>query len=120
MTLLSGAERTQASIGVLQRSDSSYLRGAEPITLFLRKYRHLYDGEKRKQAMRLEALVRAHLDASRTDDVDESASPLNGADEDHWRTWDRTRDLPRGARAALSYSRRWKSESPERVRRPST
>ena len=67
--------------------------------LFLRKYRHLYDGEKRTQALRLEALVRAHLDSSRTDEMDETDSPLNEADEDDGRTWDRTRDLPRVKRA---------------------
>ena len=73
--------------------------------LFLRKYRHLYEGEKRTQALRLEALVRTHLDGSRTDEMDEmdemdeADSPLNEADEDDGRTWDRTRDLPRVKRA---------------------
>jgi integrase len=67
--------------------------------LFLRKYRHLYDGEKRTQALRLEALVRAHLDGSRTEEIDEADSPLNEAGEDDGRTWDRTRDLPRVKRA---------------------
>src|SRR5207253_2516225 len=67
--------------------------------LFLRKYRHLYDGEKRTQVRRLEALVLAHLDTSRTDEVTDGDSPLNEADADDGRTWDRTRDLPRVKRA---------------------
>ena len=67
--------------------------------LFLRKYRHLYEAEKRTQALQLEALVRAHLDTSRTEDLDEADSPLNEADADDGRTWDRTRDLPRVKRA---------------------
>jgi hypothetical protein len=67
--------------------------------LFLRKYRHLYEAEKRTQALQLEALVRVHLDTSRTEDLDEADSPLNEADADDGRTWDRTRDLPRVKRA---------------------
>jgi integrase len=67
--------------------------------LFLRKYRHLYEDEKRTQALRLEALVRSHLDASRTAESQDADSPLNEADEDDGRTWDRTRDLPRVKRA---------------------
>jgi integrase len=67
--------------------------------MFLRKYRHLYEAEKRTQALRLESLVYAHLDATRTDDGDEADFPLNEADEDDGRTWDRTRDLPRVKRA---------------------
>jgi hypothetical protein len=64
-----------------------------------RKYRQLYEVEKRTQALRLEALVRAHMDASRTDDAEENGSLLNEADGDDGRTWDRTRDLPRVKRA---------------------
>jgi integrase len=67
--------------------------------LFLRKYRHLYESEKRTQALRLEALVQAHLDASRTGDADGFESAVNQADEEGGRTWDRTRDLPRVKRA---------------------
>jgi hypothetical protein len=67
--------------------------------LFLRKYRHLYEAEKRTQALRLEAMVQSHLDASRTDVEGEVVPPLNEADEDDGRTWDRTRDLPRVKRA---------------------
>jgi integrase len=67
--------------------------------LFLRKYRHLYEEEKRSQALRPEALVRSHLDASRTDDEGEVVPPLNQAEDNDGRTWDRTRDLPRVKRA---------------------
>lgn len=47
--------------------------------LFLRTYRHLYEAEKREQAFRLEAWIRASLDSSGTDDVDEGGIRLNGA-----------------------------------------
>jgi integrase len=63
--------------------------------LFLRTYRHLYEAEKRTQALRLEALVRASLDESWTDDADEGASPLNEAVEADGRGWDRTSDPSR-------------------------
>jgi integrase len=67
--------------------------------LFLRKYRHLYEAEKRTQVLRLETLVTSHLDASRTEGEDPPDSPVNQADEESGRTWDRTRDLPRVKRA---------------------
>jgi hypothetical protein len=67
--------------------------------LFLQKYRHLYEAEKRTQALRLQALVEAHLDASRTADPIHGGDPLNEAESDDGRTWDRTRDLSRVKRA---------------------
>jgi integrase len=67
--------------------------------LFLRTYRHLYESEKRSQALLLESLVRRHLDATWTDGGSEPDSPLNEAESDDGRTWDRTRDLPRVKRA---------------------
>jgi integrase len=67
--------------------------------LFLRKYRHLYESEKRAQALRLEVLVESHLDRSRTVESPDTDEPLNEADKDDGRTWDRTRDLPRVKRA---------------------
>jgi len=45
----------------------------------LRKYRHVYEAEKRTQALRLEALVRAHLDRNGTEDAAEADSSLNEA-----------------------------------------
>jgi integrase len=63
--------------------------------LFLRTYRHLYEAEKRTQALRLEALVRASLDESWTDDADDADSPLNEAAEADGRGWDRTSDPSR-------------------------
>jgi integrase len=67
--------------------------------LFLRTYRHLYESEKRAQARLLESLVRQHLDATWTRGEDDPDSPLNEAESDDGRTWDRTRDLPRVKRA---------------------
>jgi integrase len=63
--------------------------------LFLRKYRHLYEGEKRVQAMRLEALVRASLDGTWTADPAEPLTPLDLAEEEDGRGWDRTSDPSR-------------------------
>jgi integrase len=67
--------------------------------LFLKTYRHLYEGEKRVQAARLDALVRSSLDNSGTLPVPDERDPLNRAAEDSGRTWDRTRDLSRVKRA---------------------
>jgi len=67
--------------------------------LFLRKYRHLYEGEKRRNALRFESFVREHLDASWTDEPDTLEEALGDAVAESGRTWDRTRDLPRVKRA---------------------
>jgi integrase len=67
--------------------------------LFLRTYRHLYEGEKRVQAARLEAHVRASLDKEGTSSPGNRAEQLNQADSWDGRTWDRTRDLSRVKRA---------------------
>jgi integrase len=67
--------------------------------LFLRTYRHLYEGEKRVQAGRLEAHVRASLDKSWTETPGSRRESLNQAESEDGRTWDRTRDLPRVKRA---------------------
>jgi integrase len=63
--------------------------------LFLSKYRHLYESEKRVQALRLEAMIRASLDGSWTGEAAEADSPLNEAAEDDGRGWDRTSDPSR-------------------------
>src|SRR5919204_2827419 len=44
------------------------LRHNDGGALFLRTYRHLYEGEKRTNAKRLETLIREELDESGTDD----------------------------------------------------
>jgi len=67
--------------------------------LFLRTYRHLYEGEKRINADRLDALVRATLDNERTSTPGHRSEWLNEADSGDGRTWDRTRDLSRVKRA---------------------
>ena len=63
--------------------------------LFLRKYRHLYEAEKRTQALRLEALIQSHLDGSWTEDGTQGDSPLNQAGDADGRGWDRTSDPSR-------------------------
>jgi len=67
--------------------------------LFLRTYRHLYEGEKRVQAARLEAHVRASLDKEGTSTPGNWSEWLNEAVSGDGRTWDRTRDLSRVKRA---------------------
>jgi integrase len=68
-------------------------------SLFLRRYRHLYEGERRAQAIRFGAQVRAVLDKEWTQVETELAERLNEAEGGSGRTWDRTRDLPRVKRA---------------------
>ena len=67
--------------------------------LFLKTYRHLYEGEKRIQAARLEAHVRTSLDKAWTGGPGNRDESPNQADSVDGRTWDRTRDLPRVKRA---------------------
>jgi integrase len=63
--------------------------------LFLKTYRHVYEGEKRSQALLLDAHIRAHLDGTWTDDRAEADSPLNEAAGPDGRGWDRTSDPSR-------------------------
>jgi integrase len=58
--------------------------------LFLRTYRHLYEGEKRVQAARLEAHVRASLDKEGTNVPGTAEISLNEAVSGDGRTWDRS------------------------------
>ena len=67
--------------------------------LFLRTYRHLYEGEKRVQALRLQAHVLSSLDKERTSAPGNSGKQLEQAVSEDGRTWDRTRDLSRVKRA---------------------
>ena len=67
--------------------------------LFLRTYRHLYEGEKRIHAERLQAHVLASLDEKGTTHTGTREKRLNEAAEGSGRTWDRTRDLSRVKRA---------------------
>jgi integrase len=60
--------------------------------LFHKTYRHLYEGEKRNQARRLEALVLAELDEEGTADGEEDPSRVNQADSEDGRYWARTSD----------------------------
>jgi integrase len=67
--------------------------------LFLRTYRHLYEGEKRVNADRLDAMVRASLDKNGTSAPGNREDWLNEGDSGDGRTWDRTRDLSRVKRS---------------------
>jgi integrase len=60
--------------------------------LFHKTYRHLYEGEKREQAKRLECLVRAELDEEWTQDGEASRRGHNQADCEDGRYWARTSD----------------------------
>jgi integrase len=60
--------------------------------LFHKTYRHLYEGEKRTQARRLEALVRAEMDKEWTQNDEEPAEGLHSVDSEDGRYWARTSD----------------------------
>jgi integrase len=94
---------TAASLMALAGMDpaaaAERLGHADGGALFLRRYRHLYEAEKRAQASRLDSLLRAHLDNAWTEAAAIAAFPHNQAAEQSGRTWDRTRDLPRVKRA---------------------
>jgi integrase len=60
--------------------------------LFHKTYRHLYEGEKREQAKRLEALVRAELDEEGTTDGPVPGEGLGQTDSENGRYWARTSD----------------------------
>lgn len=88
-----------ASFGMDPATAAERLGHSDGGALFLRRYRHLYEGEKRAQAARLGAQVRAALDEEWTESEGESPDGLNDAGCESGRTWDRTRDLPRVKRA---------------------
>ncbi len=58
--------------------------------LFLKTYRHLYEGEKRLQAQRLEAHVHAAMDKEWTSTPGNRGHRLEQADCMYGRTWDRS------------------------------
>ena len=60
--------------------------------LFHKTYRHLYEGEKREQAKKLEALVLAALDEEGTPNGEETPQGLNQAVSEDGRYWARTSD----------------------------
>ena len=60
--------------------------------LLHKTYRHLYEGEKRVQAKRLEALVLAELDKEGTANGEETSEGLNQAVLEDGRYWARTSD----------------------------
>jgi integrase len=60
--------------------------------LFHKTYRHLYEGEKRNQAKRLEALVLAELDEEGTGGGEADPARVNQADSEDGRYWARTSD----------------------------
>jgi integrase len=84
-----------ASAGIDPAVASERLGHTDGGALFLKTYRHLYEAEKRTQALRLEDLIRASLDKSWTADEVEADSPLNEAAEGDGRGWDRTSDPSR-------------------------
>jgi integrase len=60
--------------------------------LFHKTYRHLYEGEKRAQAMRLDAMVRKALDEEWTEAGEAGPVKVNQADDEDGRYWARTSD----------------------------
>jgi len=58
--------------------------------LYLKRYRHLYDGEKRAQAQILEEYVQSELDKDGTTDPHDAANRRNHEDPQSGQYWDRT------------------------------
>jgi integrase len=88
-----------ASFGMDPASAAERLGHTDGGALFLQRYRHLYEGEKRRQADMLGARVQALLDEEWTRDGLDPDVPHNEAAGEDGRTWDRTRDLSRVKRA---------------------
>jgi hypothetical protein len=65
------AASLMARAGMDPAAAAERLGHSEGGALFLRRYRHLYEAEKRLQVARLESFVREHLDTACTDDADE-------------------------------------------------
>jgi integrase len=89
-------KHTAASLMALAGMDAAVaaerLEHIDGGALFLKTYRHLYEGEKRTQARRLEALVLAELDGDGTADGEEPPQGLNQAVSASGRYWARTSD----------------------------
>jgi integrase len=89
-------KHTAASLMALAGMDAAVaaerLEHIDGGALFLKTYRHLYEGEKRTQARRLEALVLAELDGDGTADGEEPPQGLNQAVSESGRYWARTSD----------------------------
>jgi hypothetical protein len=87
---------TAASLMALAGMDAAVaaerLEHSDGGALFHKTYRHLYEGEKRVQATKLDALVRAELDEEGTANGDETPEGLNQADSEDGRYWARTSD----------------------------
>ena len=87
---------TAASLMALSGMDpaaaAERLEHSDGGALFHKTYRHLYEGEKRNQAKRLEALVLAELDEEGTPDGEEDPARVNQADSEDGRYWARTSD----------------------------
>jgi hypothetical protein len=88
-----------ASFGMDPASAAERLGHTDGGALFLRLYRHLLEGEKRRQADPFGARVQELLDEDWTEDELATEFPLNEAAGGSGRTWDRTRDLSRVKRA---------------------
>jgi integrase len=87
---------TAASLMALAGMDAATaaerLEHSDGGALFHKTYRHLYEGEKREQAKRLEALVLKELDEEGTADGGEPGEGLNQAVSEDGRYWARTSD----------------------------
>ena len=91
-------KHTAASLMALAGMDPAVaaerLEHSDGGALFHKTYRHLYEGEKRTQARKLEALVLRELDEEGTVDGGEPPEGLNQAVSESGRYWARTSDRP--------------------------
>jgi hypothetical protein len=73
-------------------SSSAHARSGRSKALFRKTYRHLYEGEKRTQANRLQVLVEDALDEEGTTDLEETQNPRASGGFVNGRYWARTSD----------------------------
>ena len=81
------AASLMALSGMAAAAAAERLEHSDGGALFHKTYRHLYESEKRTQANRLEAHVRAALDEEGKDDGEEPDEGHNQADSEDGRYW---------------------------------
>jgi integrase len=84
------AASLMASGGMTAAVVAERLEHSDGGALLHKTYQHLYEGEKRTQAQRLEAHVLAALDEERTMEGEEPREGRNQADSENGRYWART------------------------------
>ena len=104
-----------ASFGMDPATAAERLGHSDGGALFLRRYRNLYEGEKRAQAARLGAQVRAALDEEWTDSEADAADALNDADSESGQNQTLRKPHPRGSVTGSGVARTGERRPAERL-----